>query len=80
MKIKIVTIAALTFFLSACNSEDTKTVEFYKQNEMERTAKIKECTNNPGKFSGTANCKNAKEAVLKLSSGNLNTWSLPSKE
>lgn len=70
MKIKILSIATLTVFLTACGgSEETKTVEYYSQNQIDRDAKLQECSNNPGDLANTPNCKNAEAAALKAMKG-----------
>ena len=56
--------------LSACQtvSEETKTVGFYLQNEVQRKEKIAECNNNPGELAKTPNCINAGKAQMLLMS------------
>jgi len=48
--------------LSGCVGEKDRTVEWYKEHETERKAKIAECENNPGKLANTPNCVNARVA------------------
>lgn len=77
MKIKMLSIAALTAFLTACGgTEETKTVEYYSQNQTDRDAKLQECANNPGDLANTPNCKNAEAAAVKASAGEYdpNPW------
>ena len=45
-------------------------VDWYVKNESARKAKVKECSNNPGKLMETPNCSNASQAAAKASIGN----------
>ncbi|WP_308462301.1 EexN family lipoprotein [Sphingomonas citri] len=51
--------------LAGCG-EATHDVDYYKTNGEERTAKIKECNNNPGELGMSPNCRNAKKALNDL--------------
>ena len=53
-----------TALLSACNSEETRTVEWYLQpeNKVAWEAKLEQCKNNPGELGKTPNCINARKA------------------
>ena len=56
--------------ISACKKEETFDVDFYLANDAARTAKVKECRNNPGELRDSANCINALEALgKKMTSG-----------
>ncbi|ELK8463440.1 MULTISPECIES: EexN family lipoprotein [Enterobacteriaceae] len=58
MKIKIV--MCVTFFmLIGCNSEDVKSVSYYKEHKNERIDKLKSCNK---ETRPTEECKNAAEA------------------
>jgi hypothetical protein len=62
-KLSLALIISATLFLSACNDDEpVKTVEHYKSSEQERAEKLKECGNNPGQKTLTANCLNARKA------------------
>jgi hypothetical protein len=52
--------------LAGCDSEPTNTVEYYKTNGDARTAKIHECSENPGEAKLKPNCDNAKRALNEL--------------
>ncbi|MDR2209264.1 MAG: EexN family lipoprotein [Azoarcus sp.] len=54
----LVFATGIAFTLSAC-SEPTRTVEWYKEHEKERKAKLQECANNPSEHMATPNCTNA---------------------
>ena len=55
MKIKTLSIITLTALLTACGEEETKTVEYYKEHNGEREAKITEYGNNPGELKDSPN-------------------------
>jgi len=65
--VNFATIAILALSLAACNSEDTKTVEWYlkPENKAALEVKIAECKNNPGELWNTPNCQNARMAFEK---------------
>ena len=71
MTTKTLTIALVSLFLTACGteSETTKTVDYYKEHDADRKAKLTECENNPGELANTPNCQNAHKAMIILSSG-----------
>jgi len=46
--------------------EEVKTVEWYKEHEIERKAQIEKCNNNPGELNITPNCINARSAQSEL--------------
>lgn len=50
------------FSLTACDNEETYDVQYYRDNAEIRSAKIKECKNNPGELKNNPNCVNALEA------------------
>lgn len=59
---KKTSILLLSLFVFGCNQEtkeETKTVQFYKENLPERQFKLKECKDNPGELMETPNCINA---------------------
>lgn len=62
------TIFVLLLVLVGCKQEKiqekVKTVEWYKENPLERKQKIEECSNNPGLLEETPNCKNAQKAQM----------------
>lgn len=64
----IVAAATLMLPLTACTSEETKTVDWYAAPENKTTleAKLKECKNNPGELKNTPNCINAQKAADKI--------------
>lgn len=68
----IITLAAASV-LSGCYGETTRTVEYYAENAEARTAKIKECANNPGELEHTPNCQNAASAQAQLEFNSSNT-------
>ena len=57
----ILTLAALSAALAGCEKE-VRSVEWYKSNELELMAVIRECKANPDKLNKTENCINAKKA------------------
>lgn len=65
---KTVPIIVIGLFLVGCK-EETKTVEWYLENDTERQAKFEECANNPAASQHDGNCKNAMTAELVLTSG-----------
>ena len=75
-KIGVVLLAGV--LLAGCNdNEETHSVSWYAEHQTERSEKLKLCDENPGKLEQTPNCKNAKAAELKNSSGTLhkvNNW------
>lgn len=62
---KVLYVVAACFFLVACNSEETMTVDYYLANPDARQEKLVQCANNPGDKAIEANCVNAKEAQHK---------------
>ncbi|SBW05680.1 conserved exported hypothetical protein [uncultured delta proteobacterium] len=67
-KMLLLMVTALAFALSGCNSEETKTVEWYlkPENKPALDAKLAECRNNPGQLKDTPNCINARQAAEKI--------------
>lgn len=70
----IATILPIGIFvaLAGCNEDKVETVrdvQYYMENEESRSAKLKECNNNPGELAGTPNCINASKAKMKSRSG-----------
>ncbi|MFA5501647.1 MAG: EexN family lipoprotein [Sulfurovaceae bacterium] len=57
------------FFAGCKNTDESKTVEYYLQNDKERQETAKECNNNYGELGNTPNCINAYEAAWKKISG-----------
>ena len=70
-KIFVPAILAAVFALAGCNSEETKTVEWYlkPENKPALDAKIAECKNNPGELKSTPNCVNAFKAAERIFMG-----------
>ena len=60
--------------------EQTRTVEWFMENEEERVEIMKACANNPGELKGQPNCINAETAMLKASSGKLKKWDITEKD
>ena len=62
---------ALVFPLTACNAEETKTVEWYMkpENKTALDTKLAECRNNPGELKDTPNCVNARQAAERIFKG-----------
>ncbi|EBZ6776927.1 EexN family lipoprotein [Salmonella enterica] len=58
MKIKLLACASF-FVIVGCNSEDVKSVSYYKEHKTERIDKLKSCNK---ETSLTEECKNAAEA------------------
>lgn len=75
-KFGVVLLASV--MLSGCwDKEETHSVSWYSEHKGERTEKLTACDNNPGELGDTPNCKNAKAAELKNTSGtlhNVNNW------
>ena len=63
-KIAIIAVLAAGISLTACKSEETRTVEWYLQPENKAAwdAKLAECRNNPGELGNSPNCVNARKA------------------
>ena len=66
MKKIVMVLAALMLLLpvSGCNSEETRTVEWYlkPENKAAWEAKIAQCKDNPGELGNSPNCINARKA------------------
>lgn len=63
-------LAAMVLNFTGCGEqEEVKTVDYYKEHEAERKAKIEECKNNPGELRGTPNCINATTAKMHSGKG-----------
>lgn len=58
MKIQIL-VCGVFFILAGCNSEDVKSVGYYKEHKEERLEKLKSCNK---ETSLTEGCKNAAQA------------------
>lgn len=58
MKIQIL-VCGVLFMLAGCDSEDVKSVGYYKEHNVERVDKLKSCNKNT---SLTEGCKNAAQA------------------
>lgn len=57
----ILLLAALA--LAGCNEKEiVQTVDWYKENPLERTAMLEKCKANPGKLATSPNCINATTA------------------
>jgi PBP1b-binding outer membrane lipoprotein LpoB len=54
-------------FLAGCG-EEVKTVQWYKEHEVERKAQLEKCKNNPGQLEKTPNCINARAAWNEIDS------------
>lgn len=55
-------LAAIT--LAGCNEKEiVQSVDWYKENSLERTAMIEKCKANPGKLTNSPNCVNATTAA-----------------
>lgn len=65
---KLILSCLTTVFLFGCNSEEIKTVDWYKQHETERNEMIKKCKNEHS-LDGTKNCTNALSAHSSISIG-----------
>ncbi|MDR3214090.1 MAG: EexN family lipoprotein [Azoarcus sp.] len=64
-------LVALSAVLAGCEKE-VRSVEWYKANDTERMAVIRECKENADKLNKTENCINAKKAnreILNAGSG-----------
>lgn len=63
-RVLIFPLLLLVTSLTACNSEETRTIEWYLQPENKPAweAKLEECRNNPGELGDTPNCINARKA------------------
>lgn len=61
LPILIIAVAAM---VSGCQSEETRSVEWYRapENKVAFEAKLAECKNNPGELKNTPNCVNAFKA------------------
>lgn len=73
MKLRALSGIAVVTLLSACGSEPERDVQYYLDHASERTAKITECTGNPGKLDRTVNCINAKKAQMRQDFSSENT-------
>lgn len=51
-------LAAMVLSFTGCD-DGVKTVDYYKEHDAERKAKIEECRNNPGGMKDDPNCQNA---------------------
>ncbi len=67
-KVLVSALLAAAFALSGCNSEETRTVEWYlkPENKPALEAKLAECQNNPGQLKDTPNCVNARKAAERI--------------
>ena len=63
-----VLLAGVLLVGTACNAEETKTVDWYAApaHKAALDAKLAECRNNPGELKDTPNCVNARAASEKL--------------
>ena len=76
-KLAIISILIL-ISLFGCNKEnqlpkkeDVKTVDWYLAHKDELNKQIKICTSNPGELEHSANCINAKSALLQTQTGTI---------
>lgn len=65
MKKTILSVVVAGVLISGCGSktEETKTVDYYLQNDKEREETAKKCNNNYGELATTPNCINARQAA-----------------
>lgn len=69
---RLASLSLVALLLAGCwDKEEAHSVSWYSEHNAERAEKIKACEENPGKLEDSVNCKNAKSAELKNSSGSL---------
>lgn len=63
---KYLLVAMSAIVLTGCFDEETKSVDYYVNNENEMKIKVDECRQNPGEKRFLPNCENAMKAQTKL--------------
>lgn len=70
----VLVVACLTLQGCFSSEKETKSVQWYIENEAERHAQLKECFENLSEMEGAPNCVNAQRAANKITAGEMPTF------